>query len=111
MRLDLEGSGLRMMLLPWQVKAMRVVWARGAVDSRRVHEALGETDHAMSRASVINFLNGMVDEGFLVYEEETGKGGWKRIWKPAPSAVDEKAFRQRVAERVLAKLSELTGEV
>lgn len=109
MKFDLEGSGLGMVLLPWQVEAMRILWERGAVDSRTVHEALGETEHAMSRASVINFLNGMVDKGYLAFVEETGKGGWKRIWKPVPEAAGERAFRQRVTERVHAKLLDFAG--
>ena len=106
MKFDLEKTGLEAVLLPWQAEVMRYVWEVGETDSRRAHEYLQGTEHGKSRAAVIFFLNDMVEEGFLSYDEKTGKGGYKGIWSPHPSALDEGAFRQRVAERVLAKVSE-----
>jgi predicted transcriptional regulator len=111
MKFDLEKTGLEAVLLPWQAELMRYVWEVGEIDSRRAHEHLQGTEHGMSRASVIFFLQEMVEEGFLGYGEKTGKGGYKGIWSPHPSALDESAFRQRVAERVLAKISEFRGAV
>ena len=109
MKFDLEKTGLEAVLLSWQVEVMRYVWEVGETDSRRAHEHLQGTEHGMSRASVIFFLKEMVEEGFLSYDEKTGKGGYKGLWRPQQNAQDEDAFRQRVAECVLAKLSEFRG--
>jgi predicted transcriptional regulator len=106
MKFDLGKAGLEAFLLPWQAEVMRFVWSRGEADSRSGWEHLQGTEHGMSRASVIFFFNDMVDEGFLVFREETGKGGYHRVYVPAPGVLDEETFRQRVAERVLARLSE-----
>ena len=109
MRFDLEKTGLEAVLLPWQAEVMRYVWEVGETDSRRAHEYLQGTEHGMSRAAVIFFLKEMVEEGFLSYDEMTGKGGYKGIWSPHPSALNEDAFRHMVAERILAKVSEFRG--
>jgi predicted transcriptional regulator len=109
LKFDLGKAGLETVLSPWQAEVMRYVWEVGETDSRRAHEHLQGTEHGKSRAAVIFFLNGMVDEGFLSYDEMTGKGGYKGIWSPHPGAKDEDAFRQRVEERVLGKLSEFKG--
>jgi hypothetical protein len=37
---------------------------------------------SISRASIINFLNAMCDEGILTYGDETGRGGYHRIYSP-----------------------------
>jgi len=110
MKFDLGRDDLEAVLSPWQVAVMRYVWEVGETDSRRAYEFMRGTEFAMSRASLINFLKRMVDESFLDYSEETGKGGHKGIWRPHPEALDERAFRQLVAERIRAKLLEFTGE-
>ena len=104
MKFDLGKAGLETVLLPWQAELMRFVWSRGEADSRAGWEHLQGTEHGMSRASVIFFFNDMVDEGFLVFREETGKGGYHRVYSPAPDIPDEKAFKASVTERVLEKL-------
>ena len=89
MRMDLEGPGLGMAPLPRREEATRILRGRGAADPRTDHAALGETGHAMSGASVTNFLHGVVDEGSPVYQEETGKGGRRPVRSPAPHAAEE----------------------
>ncbi len=65
----------------------------------------------MNRASVINFLNMMVDEGFLKYREATAKGDGKRIYRPSPEAQDEETFRRVLADRIIEKTrTELAGD-
>ena len=109
MKFDLEKNGVEAVLSPWQVEVMRYVWEAGETDSRHAYEHLQDHPDSKSRASVIFFLNDMVEEGFLSYSEKTSKGGHKGIWRPHPRAPDEDAFRQRIAERVLSKLSEFKG--
>ena len=111
MRFDLGKDGLEAVLSPWQVAVMRYVWEVGETDSRCAYEFLRDTKFAMSRASLINFLKKMADEGFLGYSEKTGKGGFKGIWRTHAEALDEDAFRQMVAERVRVKLLEFARGV
>ncbi len=65
--------------------------------------ALKEGD-TMSRASVISFLNRMVEEGFLEYREATGKGGHKRIYRPSEKTQDEEELKGMMAERIMRKV-------
>ena len=104
MRFDLGKAGLETVLSPWQAELMRFVWARGEANSKDGWEHLQGTEHGMSRASVIFFLNEMVDEGFFVFREETGKGGYHRVYAPVPGVPDEEAFKVALTERVQGKL-------
>ena len=70
----------------------------------QVNKVLKESDEnreSISRASIINFLNAMVDDGVLNYTEITGKGGHRRIYS---AKYDEAEFKQFVAEVVLKNL-------
>ena len=112
MKFDMEKEGLETVLRPWQAELMRWIWGVGEVDSRMAHAHLQESETPMSRASSINFLNMMAGEGFLVYREVTTKGGWKRIYRPSPSAPDEEAFRMVLTDRLIDKIeTELAGDV
>ena len=106
LKMDLSRSGLNMFFKDYQEKAMRHLWelsGEGA-SSREVWEAVnvGSVGRDMiSRASIINFLNDMVDEGVVQYHEITGKGGYRRIYR---SETGESGFKSHVAELVLCKL-------
>ena len=64
------------MLLPWQAEAMRRIWGAGKdVDSRTAHALLKGSASQVSRASAINFLKKMAEEGFLEHREVTISGG------------------------------------
>jgi len=62
---------------------------------------LKESEKSISRASIIFFLNDMVDEGVLKYVERTGKGGHHRVYSPA---FDETGFREYLAGKVISHL-------
>jgi len=97
LKFDLAEEGLRCLFKPYQVEIMRHLWrTRKPMISRDAHLHLQEVggDVAKSRASVINFLNLMVDEGILDYTEETGKGGHHRIYSPIDRT--EQDFRETV---------------
>lgn len=72
-----------MFFKPYQVEALRILWkhqstgANSATVWNEVNEILKEP---MSRASIINSLNTMVDDGILSYIEKTGKGGHHRVY-------------------------------
>lgn len=70
----------------YQIQALHVVYAHpeGAV-SRSVWisvNTLLQPGGSISRASIINFLNDCVDNDILDFEEQTGKGGYHRVYKP-----------------------------
>jgi predicted transcriptional regulator len=100
-----EKDGLYKIFRDYQVEAMRVVWERGddGAISREVWSDVNEKQGSrkISRASIINFLNAMVDEGILDYEEETGKGGYHRVYKPK---LNEKEFKGYLADKMISSL-------
>ena len=107
LKFDLAQEGLRCILKPYQVEIIRYFWNMQfwddqiPMDSRTVHEQLlsAEVEGARSRASVITFLNWMVDEGFLDYEEKTTKGGIKRVYRLNDTSRTEELFRLHVSGR------------
>ena len=62
---------------------------------------LGE-NRSVSRASIINFLNRMVDEGVLNYVEESGKDGFHRVYSPR---LDESGFAEELAKSIILSLA------
>jgi predicted transcriptional regulator len=103
--IDTASEGLAMVLKDYQEEALRFIWenkGHGA-SSREVWNHVNRTlkTRSISRASIINFLNAMVDEGVLNYTEITGKGGHRRIYS---SKLNEAQFKQYVAETVIGNL-------
>lgn len=113
---DPSKEGLGKVLKPWEEIAMRYVWASTQlsrmpavsyvqVGSRdvyyQVNKELEEQGESISRASVINFLNRMVDEDVLDVEFETCKGGKKGMYAPK---LDESGFKKKVARDVIESL-------
>ncbi|MBM3291394.1 hypothetical protein FJY84_01815 [Candidatus Bathyarchaeota archaeon] len=103
--IDTSGQGLAMVLKDYQEEALRFIWENKGVgaSSREVWNQVNKVlkNKTISRASIINFLNAMVDEGVLNYHEITGKGGHRRIYS---TKLDEARFKQYVAELVLGNL-------
>lgn len=101
-----EGSGLDKVLKDYQIEALKLVWKKeedGAI-SKEVYEHVNvalKGVRTISRASIINFLNAMVDEGVLNYKEETCKGGYRRIYYPK---LDERGFKKHIAKTVINSL-------
>ena len=105
LKIDLGKTKFEAVLKPYQILAMKDLWANPeGRSSRDVYFAVNEAmkgKSSISRASIINSLNALVDDGVLGYHEITGKGGHRRIYKPN---YDEKGFKQYIAETVLRKL-------
>ncbi len=103
---DTSGEGLAMVLKDYQEVALRYLWRLdgGGASSRDVWVQVNEDligKRTISRASIINFLNSMVDEGVLNYTEITGKGGHRRIYS---AKYDEAEFKEYIANVVLGNL-------
>jgi len=104
LQLDTGKEGLEMFFKDYQVEALRYLWTvqpEGA-NSRAVWENVNQRlQGSISRASVINFLNAMVDEGLITYTETTGKGGHHRVYA---MQYGEAEFKQHIAGLVIGKL-------
>lgn len=103
--LDPNKKGFEKVLRDYQIEALRNVWgsSEGAT-SREVYDSVNEGlrgEKTISRASIINFLNGMCDEGVLNYTEETCKGGVRRKYSPG---LDEEEFKRYIAKSVIDSL-------
>jgi predicted transcriptional regulator len=103
---DTSSEGLEMVLKDYQETALRYLWRLdgGGASSRDVWVQVNEDlkgKRTISRASIINFLNSMVDEGVLSYTEITGKGGHRRIYS---AKYDEAGFKEYIAKVVLGNL-------
>jgi hypothetical protein len=102
---DESKSGLGTILRDYQKAALRYLWSLGGegAGSREVwthvNQELGV--RTISRASVINFLDSMVDDGILAYMETTGKGGYRRIYR---FKYDEAGFKEHIARVVVRNL-------
>jgi predicted transcriptional regulator len=112
MKFDTSGEGLLTLFKPYQAALLEHIWdlnggGRVGVTSGQAHEFLQGHPDSKSRASVIFFLNDMVEEGILDYEEKTGKGGYHRVYYPK---MDREQFARHVVEKVTGKLEEVFPE-
>ena len=86
-RFDPTQLGLRKILREYEELALRYMWEVGEDGAKsrfvweRVNEDLGE-GKSISRASIINSMNRLVDQGILGYRDATGKGGYHKIYYP-----------------------------
>jgi len=104
LRLDTGKKGLEMFFKMWQVESLRFLWKihpEGA-NSRVVHENVNKNlKDGISRASIIIFLNDMVDEDLLTYAVTTGKGGHYRVYS---IKYNETEFQEHMAKLIISKL-------
>jgi len=99
-KFDPSKKGLRKTLREYEEIALRYIWEIGDEGAgsgnvwRYANDSLGE-GKSISRASIIFFLNRMVDEGVLGFRDATGKGGHHRIYIPK---LDEKGYKKYVVK-------------
>ncbi len=105
-KFDPSKHGLRKTLKEYEEAGLRYIWAQGEKGAgsgktwKAVNEALGQ-DKSISRASVIFFLNRMVDQGVLAYRSVTGKGGHHRVYYPI---MDERDYKKHLLKTVVESL-------
>ena len=96
-------AGLRKTLREYEEIALRYIWSlvdEGAGSGKtwiHVNEELGE-GKSISRASIIFYLNRMVDEGVLGFRDATGKGGHHRIYI---TKLDESGYKKYIVRSLL----------
>lgn len=82
LKLDLSETGMKMFFKPYQIVVLDVLYNNpDGLNSRQVWQKTNdEIPNSISRASIINFLNSLVDLEILEYKEVSGKGGYRRIY-------------------------------
>ena len=101
-------TGLSTVFKDYQEIVMRYLWGlgeEGAGSSKcwiQANEVLKEKEKTISRASVIFFLNEMVETGVVDYRDGTGKGGHHKIYF---SVFDETGFKEHLATKVMERLA------
>ena len=110
---DTSEKGLHALFKPYQAAVLEHIWElnsseRVGVTSGDAYRFLQGHPDSRSRASVIMFLNELVDEGVLEYEEESGKGGYHRVYYPR---MDREQFARHIVETINKKLNEVFPEV
>ena len=103
LEMDPSKTGYEMFFKPYQVLALRYLWtAESGAKSLEVWDHVkAQPGGSISRASIINSLNAMVDNGILNYVERTGKGGHHRIYRHRYS---EAELREFLASSFIKKL-------
>ncbi len=104
LKFDPEQSGLAKILRDYQIEALKSIWKNSekGQTSREVYEyANGKIDESISRASIINFLKAMADEGVLNYTMRSGKGGMHRVYT---LRLNESEFKTYVAHTMITSL-------
>jgi len=109
MKFDMSERGLLTLFKPYQAALMEQIWklnnpGRTGITSGQAYEFMKDHPDSKSRASLIFFLNDMVEEGVLEYEEKTGKGGYHRVYYPK---MNRKQFAQHVVKTITEKLVEI----
>jgi len=106
-KFDPAETGLRKTLREYEEIALRYIWSLGDEGSgsgkawEHVNRELGE-GKSISRASIIFYLNRMVDEGVLGFRDATGKGGHHRIYV---KKLDESGYKKYVVRTLLESVS------
>ncbi len=94
---------------PYQALLLEWIWElnenqRKGVTSGQAHLFLQDTSERKSRASVIFFLNDLVEDQILTYEETTGKGGHHRVYFPK---MNREEFSDHVVLSINVKLASI----
>ena len=101
--MDMAQEGLHMFFKDYQVKTLKALWASNeGMSSLDVWAAVGAD--SISRASIINFLNGCVENDLLTVEYITGKGGHRGIYKAKRNEAETKEFLKNAFKQKLETL-------
>ena len=105
-KFDPAKKGLRKTLKEYEEIGLKYIWTQGdkGAGSGKTWEAVKKTlgpRKSISRASVIFFLNRMVNQGVLDYRSATGKGGHHRIYYPV---MDERGYKKHLLKTVVESL-------
>jgi predicted transcriptional regulator len=104
---DPSKTNLRKTLKEYEELALRYIWETGdegagsGLTWRAVNERL-EEGKTISRASIIFFLNRMLDQDVLSWRDATGKGGHHKIYI---TKLDESGYKKYVVRTLLESVA------
>ena len=108
-KLDLARKGEHKIFEPYKKVIIDLLLeADKALGSGAVWKAVNEGGIKISRASVVFFLNFMVDDGLCTFEDATGKGGHHRLYRIGPD--DWEGVKDHLVEKMIQSLGEALGE-
>lgn len=80
-KLDTTKHGFEKLLKPYQYKMLQLATEqRHGITTGDMHDKLFFHDIETSRASVINYLRYLEEYGLMDFTEESGKGGYHRVY-------------------------------
>ena len=114
MKFDLEKEGLESIFKPYQIRVWKHLVKYHSAISRETYEneiewAKKQSEKPMSRASIIFFMNDMVEAGLLTYSLRTGKGGHHRVYHTKFNSLDE--LKSEMTKRVVAHVNKELGSI
>ena len=103
MKMDLSQEGLKMFFKDYQIESLQVLWeSDNGLFSRDVWVKVNNRrKEPISRASIINFLNKMLDMGILSGTVLTGKGGHRTRYQ---TKMNEKQLKQYLKKKVKERI-------
>ncbi len=104
--LDTRKPGLNAIWRSWEAATLEALMDFDELTSFEAFTEVKNRGLVISRASVIQFLNRLVDAGFCTVREETCKGGYRRIYKLV-TARAWSSINNLVVDRLLFKLWEI----
>ena len=111
--IDLSQNGLGLFFKDYQEIIMKNLWetdigysSRAAwMDVNKDMRRNKDIRDSISRASVINFLNMMVDEGLVDFSEVTGRGGHSRIYRTNKTEKDFWEYMTKLTNEKFSNVS------
>lgn len=115
MKLDTKEAGLRKVFKEYEIVGIEYLFSVSEpVGSGKVWTWINEGSkwgqipgNSISRATVINFLNRLVDEDLLTWKDATGKGGHHRLYE---MELSRQEFAKKVIEKFVASLREIADQ-
>ena len=118
MKLNTDEPGLYALFKPHEAEILKQLWKvarshKNAKGSAYIYQWLVANAHKIgitykSRATVINFLNRLVDEGVLGWKDATGKGGHHRLYYVKRNRAN---FENYARKTIAAKLDEIFEDI
>lgn len=108
LKLDTGKEGLSAIWKDYELASLRELIAQGERTSGEVWKNIRSGGIDISRASVIFFLNRLVDEGLATFRLATGKGGVHRVYSLFAGSLAE--FNNSLLDKFLYKLWEIFPE-
>ncbi len=100
---DSDKQGLRTVFFDYEIEALQIIWAKkGEFATSREVWAEVSKKMTISRASIINSLNRMVERGVLEFDEVTCKGGHRGLYAAKRG---EAELRKKISEELKESIS------